>query len=295
MDLNQQLIPLISVNQQSIDLRKLLRDSNGRIEVLKDKSRVPKRRRRREIDIRIIDFIVDVRKRYPKMGKEKIKVLLDEYCRDKGIKTIYSSTIGRIIKERNLFFFYTKDYTHFGKEKKINRKRKLRRGMYRPRNPGDLIEIDAIVLFMNGIKRYIITSVDIRTKFSFAYAYDRPSSKSSLDFFKKLKMVTFYDIKHIQTDNGSEFHKYFRDCLEKEGITQFFIYPKRPRMNSHIERFNRTLKEEFIYENYDDLIFDLGEFNRKLMEYLIFYNTKGPHASINYKNPVKYIIDEFNF
>ncbi|MGC8944016.1 MAG: hypothetical protein ACP5KX_07940 [Caldisericia bacterium] len=83
----------ISVNQQSIDLRKLLRDSNGRIEVLKDKSKVSKRRKRRETDIRIIDFIVDVRKRYPKMGKEKIKVLLDEYCRDKGIKTISSSTI----------------------------------------------------------------------------------------------------------------------------------------------------------------------------------------------------------
>jgi hypothetical protein len=85
------------------------------------------------------------------MGKEKIKVLLDEYCRDKGIKTISSSTIGRIIKERNLFF-YTKEYTHFG-NKKINRKRKLRRGIYRPRNPGDLIEIDAIVLFMNVINR----------------------------------------------------------------------------------------------------------------------------------------------
>ncbi|MGC8979857.1 hypothetical protein, partial [Caldisericum sp.] len=55
----------ISVNQQSIDLRKLLRDSNGRIEVLKDKSKVSKRRKRRETDIRIIDFIVDVRKRYP--------------------------------------------------------------------------------------------------------------------------------------------------------------------------------------------------------------------------------------
>lgn len=53
-------------------------------------------------------------------------------------------------------------------------------------------------------------------------------------------------------------------------------------MNSYIKRFNRTLKEKFIYENYDDLISDLREFSRKLIEYLIFYNTKRPHTSINY-------------
>jgi len=37
----------------------------------------------------------------------------------------------------------------------------------------------------------------------------------------KLKNVCLFDIKHIQTDNGLEFHKYFRDYLEKENIIQF--------------------------------------------------------------------------
>ena len=116
-----------------------------------------------------------------------------------------------------------------------------------------------------------------------------------MDFMKKLKEVVPFSITHIQTDNGSEFHGYFRDYLEKEGITHFFTYPKRPIMNSYIERFNRTLKEEFVNESYDDLIFDIDEFNRKLMEYLIFYNTERPHTSLNYKSPLRYIIDEFGF
>jgi len=274
--------------------RKILRDNNGRIEALKDKSRAPKRRRKRNIDIRVIDFIVDIRKRYGRIGKEKIKVLLDEYCKENGIKTVSSSTIGRIIKDRNLFFYH-KEYTHFGKEKKRKMKKKLRRGGYRPKNPGDLIQIDSIVIFTDGIRRYIVTAVDVKGRFAFAYAYKRLSSKTSMDFMKKLKEVVPFPITHIQTDNGSEFHGYFRDYLEKERITHFFTYPKRPIMNSYIERFNRTLKEEFVNEAYDDLIFDIDEFNRKLMEYLIFYNTKRPHTSLNYKSPLRYIIDKFGF
>ena len=122
--------------------RKILRESNGGIEALKDKSRAPKRRRKRNIDIRVIDFIVDIRKRYGRIGKEKIKVLLDEYCKENGIKTVSSSTIGRIIKDRNLFFYH-KEYTHFGKKKR-KMKKKLRRCGYRPKNPGDLIQIDSM-------------------------------------------------------------------------------------------------------------------------------------------------------
>jgi len=237
---------------------------------------------------------VDIRKRYGRIGKEKIKVLLDEYCKENGIKTVSSSTIGRTIKDRNLFFYH-KEYTHFGKEKKRKMKKKLRRGGYRPKIPGDLIQIDSIVIFMDGIRRYIVTAVDVKGRFAFAYAYKRLSSKTSMDFMKKLKEVVPFPITHIQTDNGSEFHGYFRDYLEKEGITHFFTYPKRPIMNSYIERFNRTLKEEFANEAYDDLIFDIDEFNRKLMEYLIFYNTERPHTSLNYKSPLRYIIDEFGF
>lgn len=274
--------------------RKLLKDNNGKIEVLKDKSKTPKRKRGREIDLRIIDFIIELRKKYQRMGKEKIKVLLDEYCKEKGIKSISSSTIGRIIKERSLFF-YPKDYTHFGKEKRIERKKKLRIKNYKGVKIGDLIQVDSITIFSNGIRRYIITAVDTKSKFAFAYAYNNLSSKSGLDFIKKLRYISPYPITHIQTDNGAEFHKHFRNYLKKENIIQFFNYPKRPKDNSFIERFNRTIKEEFVYQNYDDLIFDIDEFNKKLMDYLIFYNTKRPHYSIKYKSPVQYMIEDYKF
>ena len=124
------LMHKISVDQQSIDKRKLLKDNNGKIEFLKDISKIPKNKRKRETNLRVIDYIVIIRKKYPRMGKDKIKVLLNEYCKDSDIKSISSSTIGRIIKERNLFF-YPKEYTHFGKEKRFQGIKKLRRKNYK--------------------------------------------------------------------------------------------------------------------------------------------------------------------
>jgi len=49
-------------------------------------------------DAEIISFIRDIREIHPHIGKEKIKPLLDNYCRKRGIKPISVSTIGKIIK-----------------------------------------------------------------------------------------------------------------------------------------------------------------------------------------------------
>jgi len=63
---------------------------------------------------------------------------------------------------------------------------------------------------------------------------------------KKLEEVCPFKIKRVQTDNGGEFEKFFRRYLEKSNITQFFNYPRRPQSNAYVERFNRTVKEQFV-------------------------------------------------
>ena len=41
-----------------------------------------------------------------------------------------------------------------------------------------------------------------------------------------------YQIKAVQTNNGSEFHKYFRDYLQKSKIKHCRNYPGRPYKNN---------------------------------------------------------------
>jgi len=108
-----------------------------------------------------------------------------------------------------------------------------------------LIEVDTIVKFAWGIKRYIITAVDVHSRYSFALVYEKHDSHSTRDFFQKLERVFPYQIKAVQTDNGSEFHKYFKQYLKERRITHYWNYPGRPYRQGHIEKYNRTIQEEF--------------------------------------------------
>jgi transposase InsO family protein len=50
----------------------------------------------------------------------------------------------------------------------------------------------------------------------------------------------------ILSDNGSEFGKYFQKACHRLKIIHIFTRIKTPKDNSVNERFNRTIKEEFM-------------------------------------------------
>lgn len=90
----------------------------------------PHRVRRLDIDKEIIDFIRALREKYPRLGKEKIKPLLDKYCQNKGLKTPSESTIRNIIKRHNFFHQRAGRIYHDPNSKlaqnKVKKKKKLR-------------------------------------------------------------------------------------------------------------------------------------------------------------------------
>ena len=253
-------------------------------------SQAPIKRRKRVIDYRIIAEIKRLRLEVcPNMGKDKVKIFLDQFCQDNKIKTISASTIGRIIKDKKIYHHRQK-VSHFGKIKTIKRTKKLRKPKgFTADNVGDLIEIDTIVKFDWGIKRYILTAVDTNTRYTFAWTYKRPNSSNARDFYQKLEQIFPYPIKRVQTDNGSEFHKYFRDYLKQRKIIHYWNYPSKPFLNGHIEKYNRTIQDEFI-DQHTVLLEDPKIFNHKLIDYLIWYNTQRPHWSLKLMSPVDYLI-----
>lgn len=68
--------------------------------------------------------------------------------------------------------------------------------------------------------------------------------------------------------------------------------PKHPQANGHLERFNRTIQEQFV-ELYLDFIDEPAAFNLKLMDYLIWYNTEKLHRGIGNLPPLRYYLDNF--
>jgi len=264
---------------------------SGFLEVSLDPgSQAPHKRRKRMIDPKIIQEIKRLRLDVcPNLGKDKIKTFLDPFCRKEKLSIISASTIGRIIKEKRIYHHRQK-ISHYGRIKIQKRAKKLRKPKdYQAQDMGDLIEIDTIVKFSFGIKRYIITAVDTHTRYTFAWSYKRANSRNAQDFFTKITQAFPYSIRRVQTDNGSEFHRYFQAHLQKKAVTHYWNYPKQPYKNGHIEKYNRTIQDEFI-DQHLALLENPKVFNHRLMDYLIWYNTKRPHWSLKLLSPVDYLI-----
>ncbi len=275
--------------------RKRLKENGGRLEALVPHSTRPKRVRKSKIPSEIIDFIRSLRQRHPRLGKEKIKPLLDEYCRDRGLKTISEPTIGNIIKRHNFFFqksgrIYHNPDSKWAKNSKDRQKRTKVKHPPRHEELGHIVS-DTVERITDGIKDYFYSAIDATGKFALTLNYKRLNSRNMKDFYERFKSVYPGEIKVWQSDNGSENLGEFDKALKKDGIPHLFSYPRCPKINAHIERYNRTIQEEFI-DNHLDIIHDKRLFNEALAEYLIFYNTKRVHKSLNNKTPMQFIIDK---
>lgn len=268
-------------------------DSRSNPSSLIPKSRRPKSVRQMILDERVLSFLKNIRENNYRLGKEKIKPLLDLYCLETGIKSISTSLIGKVIKRRNLFFKRSgRIYHNPGRVQSRSqvRRERIPKG-YKSLVAGQCLQLDTIVRFDLGTRRYLLTAIDLFSRFSFALAYQKLSSQIALDFFKKLEVVTPFKIKAVKTDNGLEFLKDFDDYLRKKGIVHYFSYPRTPKSNAFIERFNRTIQEEFVEEN-TEYLEDTLTFNEKLIDYLLYYNQIRPHKSLDLKSPLQYLVYE---
>lgn len=239
--------------------------SNGHLQVLNNKSRAPHTTRTRVVSEGLKEEIIRLRTQYPRMGKTQI------YHTIKHKITTSESTVGRVLKdmkERNLL--------PLRGEKPYKKKHHVTRAR-REEKVG--LEADTVVRHVNGIKWYFVTAIDLTSRKTWVYVTHKHSSMQASNIMKQIDIP----IPCVQTDNGSEFLKNFHEYCLHHTIPHYFIYPNTPKMNAHIERFNRTLEEEFIMWN-KQLMTDrdnLEKVNQKLQEYVTYYNTVRPHTSLH--------------
>lgn len=266
-----------------------------KIEALNEKSKTPIVKRKRLWSIEVIQEIKRLRSQeiHPNLGEEKIYPLLLKFCAEKNLFCPKPATIGRIIKDLGGLRVFPQKVSHFGKIKKINRQKVLRKPKdFIPLYPGHLVALDTVERFVNGVRRYVITFEDIYTRFSFAWATKSHASLAAKEFFELCQKVFPYtfQFQYVLTDNGSEFKKHFDEELRKQHLIHYHTYPRTPKMNAHLERFNRTIQEEFI-DYHSFLLLNPDEFNRQLIDYLIFYNTERVHGAFQNKfSPIQFML-----
>ena len=255
---------------------------------LEDASKCPRRVRQPQSPLEVLEKVRALRERYPRWGRDKLAILLQ---REK-IK-ISGSTVGRImgrLRARGLLV-----EPENIRQAKLARKRrqKPRYAARKPRDfqafePGDLIEIDTLqIRICPNEVRFQFGAIDIISRFRADRIYRYQTSTAGADFLHFLRKKFPFRLRALQIDGGSEFKAQFEAACLQLGLPLYVNPPRCPELNGHIERANRTSREEF-YE-VQDLEINTEALNRQLDQYDYVYNYIRPHQALKYKTPYEYV------
>lgn len=161
---------------------------------------------------------------------------------------------------------------------------------------GYLLSVDTFyVCTLKGIGRiYQFTAIDTYSSFGYAYLYTDKSAKSAVDFTSKVLDILSdmgITVKRILTDNGKEYTSHwgreshiFEEYLKDKKIKHRYTKVGHPWTNGFVERFQRTLLEEFFQVNMLKKIYSsLEELQYDLDSYLYFYNFQRTHQGYRTK------------
>jgi len=169
--------------------------------------------------------------------------------------------------------------------------------------PGELIGQDTFYVgtFKGLGKLYMQAAVDTFGSYAFAtlHTSKRPETAALLLHNEVLPFYADRKIKvdAVLTDNGREFcgtdHHPFELYLTLNDIEHRKTRVRRPQTNGFVERFNRTILDEFFRTSLRDAVFDrLDDLQARLDAWLVHYNHERPHRG--YRNMGRRPIETIN-
>jgi transposase InsO family protein len=160
--------------------------------------------------------------------------------------------------------------------------------------PGYLLSQDTFLVgTLKGIGRiYLQAVVDTFGSFAFGKLYTSKLPETAVDILYD-RVLPFYreqglEVEHILTDNGREYcgrpmiHPY-QIFIEFNDITHRKTKVATPRTNGFVERFNRTVLDEFFRETFRSKFYgSVEELQQDLDQWVHYYNYERPHRG--YRN-----------
>ncbi|MFH1426336.1 MAG: DDE-type integrase/transposase/recombinase [Candidatus Kerfeldbacteria bacterium] len=226
----------------------------------------------REIDQHIVDRIVALR-----LQTGRCAEVIHSHLEREGV-VVSLSTIKRYLDKHGL-------------RKKKSKWKKYHRSGARPKpeNPGKLVQMDSIHIMKRSTGKeriYIVTLIDVHSRWAYANAYARINTQVALQTFRRAAKHAPFAFSCIQSDHGPEFTKYFTTMVEAQGTQHRHSRVRKPNDNAHVERFNRTIQEE-MSEEIRRYRTNMSRMNRSINEYIHYYNHERLHLGIDLKTPVE--------
>lgn len=194
------------------------------------------------------------------------------------------------------------------KRNKLNRLRKTEKEEKRRiimSKCGELAHIDlhqiskGITIAEPSKTYYLLGVIDDYTRLCWLEVLDDKTALTvmfaTLKAFNMLRMRYDIEIDSVMTDNGAEFgsgrfaknkdtHPFERLLTEME-MKHIYTKPYTPKTNGKIERFWKTLKEEFLE---DSLFEDEEDLKNEILGFIAYYNEHRAHSSLNGLTPLEF-------
>ncbi|MHB8645464.1 MAG: integrase core domain-containing protein [Thermomicrobiales bacterium] len=261
------------------------------LSTLEDRSSRPRTMRQRTWGTREIEAVLALRERYPRWGKAKLAVLL---ARDGIVLAV--SMIGRILRylhQRRLLVEPQRvRATARARHARPYAQRKAKGVTIPKERPGDLVQIDTMRLSpLPGVVRYHFSAVDVVSRFGVIGVRGVATAGTAKEFLAEVRARSPFAIKAIQIDGGSEFMAAFEAECQAQAIPLWVLPPHSPKLNGHVERMNRTFREEW-WEGYAGET-DVPSMQGAGREGEAVYNDIRPHQSLGMRTPVEFLADQF--
>ena len=222
-----------------------------------------------KLDIALEYYIIELRIGLNRCAEVIWKTLIDEEL------SISLSTVRRVIARNGLIKEKSRwaRYRTFSKRPLVN-------------HPGALVEVDT-VHFVHPItktRRYATSVIDVYSRMAYVQISNKMNQANAVRAVLNARSYFEFAIETIQTDNGSEFGKYFQDEIMRRGMKYRHTRVRRPNDNAHVERFNRTLREECL-GNYLPEKEAIQETQYRVSEWLDYYNNRRLHLGLQLMTP----------
>lgn len=246
---------------------------------LEDQSRRPTKVRTPTTPSAVVIRIRKLRERYPRWGREKLRVLLAREGIVVSAKTI-DRTLARL-RARN-------ELKEPAVVRKAQRKRLLRPA--RTRRPAGLVvdrpgflQLDTKDLRAGGGRVYAFAAIDHFTRKRILAAAPRITADEGATFFGKVQAGFPFRIWAIQVDGGSEFMGRFAESAQAAGVAHYVNRPNYPQGQGRVERgFLTDVLEAFEVDGYPASV---TAAQRQLEAWNVVYESVRPHQALGYLTP----------
>ncbi len=203
------------------------------------------------------------------------------------------STICHILRGRKRFI-----------KKSKREKLKAHRRRYEIPIPGFRLQMDVkyVPELVGGLKAYNYVIVDECTRMRFIYGYTSINPENTVHFLEQAKAFFPFQLKTIQTDNGTEFtyrlmphvgdkviHPMDAWCKINH-INHRCIPPGEKELNGKVERSHRIDEQNFYWRAPTD---SLDHFNEILGQWIKVYNHDRLHGGIEFRTPYEKLLERY--